>query len=159
MLDMAIIASPTNIEHLNTIPLGEHAVAWVASPEFDLHTRRVEPEELTTRVIFTNPSPSNMFSMLMDWFGSYSLHPRRIHTCNSLSTIAGLVGAGAGIAILPTCMIEEELLDGSIVPINVSQRVPPQDMTFAFSKGARVAGTLEVLDAARAVAQETHFLV
>lgn len=159
MLDMAIIASPENVEHLNTIPLGTHAVAWVASPELGLHSRPVDPDDLTKRIIFTNPSPSNMFSMLMDWFGEYSLYPRRIHTCNSLSTIAGLVGAGAGIAILPTCMIEDDIQGERIVRVNVPKSVPPQEMLFAFSKGSRVKGTLEVLDAARAVARETRFLI
>src|SRR6185369_11634004 len=55
--------------------------------------------------IFTNPEPSNLMTLLRDWFSSAGLEVARLSTCNSLSVILRLTMAGAGVSLLPTAIL------------------------------------------------------
>ncbi len=103
-LDLAILSDSPETRDLRTQPLGEQEIAWVASPRLDLPAA-LTAHELISQQIFTNPPPSHLFTVLMDWFGAGGLMPPPLSSCDSVAVFATLVTAGAGISILPVCMV------------------------------------------------------
>jgi DNA-binding transcriptional LysR family regulator len=158
LLDIAILAKPQNTEHFRMVPLGLHDVTWVASPRTDLCCERILPRDLVNRPIITHPSPSNLFSILIDWFAESELYPSRIRTCNSINAIASLVSADVGIAILPSCLLEDECISMPLVRLNVRPLISPQPVYMAFSKGVIVSSAREILHVTRRILRETRFL-
>jgi DNA-binding transcriptional LysR family regulator len=104
-LDIAIIADPEVKAHIGQEPLGTIECAWVASARLRLPDRPVRPADLLRHEIFTNPEPSNLMTLLRDWFSSAGLEVARLSTCNSLSVILRLTMAGAGVSLLPTAIL------------------------------------------------------
>jgi DNA-binding transcriptional LysR family regulator len=158
-LDIALISQPNSIKHLNVVTLGAHESAWMASPSLKLHTRELTTADIAAQTILSNPSPSNTFSLLMDWFGGSTDYPHRIHTCTSLHMIVELVANGVGVAVLPSCLLSEPTGRGRLVRLKVQNELPLQEMIFGFSKGAGATASLEVLQTVRTVIQETSFLL
>ncbi len=104
-LDIAILADPAVKAHIGQEPLGTIECAWVASPRLRLPDRPVRPGDLLRHEIFTNPEPSNLMTLLRDWFSTAGLEVARLSTCNSLSVILRLTMAGAGVSLLPTAIL------------------------------------------------------
>ena len=80
------------------------------------------PENLVDLPIFTNSSPSGLFTTIQMWFGAYGLKPRRLNTCNPLTVIARLASAGTGAAMIPREMID---LSGEKLALRVLEARPP----------------------------------
>lgn len=108
-IDVAIVVEPEVKPHVRTTPLGMMKHAWVASPRLDLPHRRIGPHDLMPFRILTQAEPSNLMTLVMTWFGSAGLEPRRISTCDSISVIARLTVAGEDISILAPAVLAAEL--------------------------------------------------
>jgi DNA-binding transcriptional LysR family regulator len=111
-LDFAILADPDVGPHVAKESLGTMEVAWVAARSLPLSDRPVRPSDLIGLEIFTNPEPSNLLTLLRQWFAADGLEPTRINTCNSLSVILELTKAGAGISLLPTRIVPRRAKGG-----------------------------------------------
>ena len=111
-LDIAILADPGVAAHIGKEPLGTIECAWVASTRLGLPERAVRPSDLLRHEIFTNPEPSNLMTLLRDWFASAGLEAARLSTCNSLSVILRLTMAGAGVSLLPLAILPRRRAEG-----------------------------------------------
>ncbi|QEX24746.1 LysR family transcriptional regulator [Hypericibacter adhaerens] len=100
-LDVAIVADPEVAAHVGKEPIGTIECVWVASAKLGLPDRPVRPRDLLHHEIFTNPDPSNLITLLRDWFATAGLEATRLSTCNSLSVILRLTMAGEGVSLLP----------------------------------------------------------
>ena len=93
-LDLAFVVGPAGelmVEpYLRMVPLGIMTHAWVAGPQLGLAGRWIEPKHLLPYQVFTQPEPSILMTLVMNWFGSAGLEPQRLGTCNSLSVILRL---------------------------------------------------------------------
>lgn len=156
-LDLGILSDALETRDLRTQVLGEQGVAWVASPDLDLPPV-LTSHDLATQQIFTNPPPSHLFTVLMDWFGACGQVPPTLSSCDSVAVIASLVTAGAGISILPLCIVEAQLAAGTLRCLNVRPAPPRQRIVAAWMPGAEARGVLEVVPAIREVAGATRFL-
>jgi DNA-binding transcriptional LysR family regulator len=113
-LDIAILADPEVKAHVGQEPLGTIECAWVASARLRLPDRPVRPSDLLRHEIFTNPEPSNLMTLLRDWFSTAGLEVARLSTCNSLSVILRLTMAGAGVSLLPTAILPRRRSAGGL---------------------------------------------
>lgn len=156
-LDLAILSDALETRDLRTQVLGEQEVAWVASPGLDLPPV-LSAKDLIAQQIFTNPPPSHLFTVLMDWFGASGLMPPALSNCDSVAVIASLVTAGAGISILPLCIVEAQLAAGMLRCLDVKPAPPRQRIVAAWMPGAESRGVLEMVPAIRDVAGATRFL-
>ncbi len=100
-LDVAIVADPEVAAHVGKEPIGTIECVWVASAKLGLPDRPIRPRDLLHHEIFTNPDPSNLITLLRDWFATAGLEATRLSTCNSLSVILRLTMAGEGVSLLP----------------------------------------------------------
>jgi DNA-binding transcriptional LysR family regulator len=156
-LDVAIMAQPQNTKLFRMEPLGSQAVTWVAGPTFK-NSKRMRPGDLAGQQIVTNPSPSPNFSLVMDWFGDGGLVPTRLSTCNSIAVIVGLVAAGAGLSVLPVCIIQEQLCAKTIVALDFEPPLPKVEMFAVFPKTSISRAIPEVVKLARDILSKTGFV-
>jgi len=113
-LDIAIVADPEVEAHVGTEPLGTIECAWVASARLGLPDRPVRPDDLLRHEIFTNPEPSNLMTLVREWFATSGLEVAKLSTCNSLSVILRLAMAGAGVSLLPIAILPRRRSAGSL---------------------------------------------
>ncbi|MBN8995857.1 MAG: LysR family transcriptional regulator [Rhizobiales bacterium] len=104
-LDFAILAEPQVGGHIARESFGTIEVGWVASKHLPIPDRIIRPTDLVGFEVFTNPEPSNLLTLLRQWFASEHIDAPKISTCNSLSVILGLTRAGAGVSLLPTAIV------------------------------------------------------
>ena len=157
-LDLAYIVHARSYPRLQAEPLGYQDITIVASPRLELPHRTLTPRDLAECHIFTNPAPSNLSSVLASWFRSSGLSPARLSTCNSLPVIANLIAEGAGISLLPDCIIEERVAQGALRRLRVRPRVPRQRMFAAYRKGGRTRAIAEIIRATRDVLSRNRLL-
>jgi DNA-binding transcriptional LysR family regulator len=113
-LDVAIVADPEVGAHVGREPVGTIECVWVASTKLDLPERPVQPRDMLRHEIFTNPEPSNLITLLREWFASAGLEVTRLSTCNSLSVILRLTMAGEGVSLLPRPIIPRGAAGGNL---------------------------------------------
>jgi DNA-binding transcriptional LysR family regulator len=158
VLDLAILAEPESSAAFRLELLGRQVLSWVASPIDALPNRPLNPDDLSRRHILTNPSPSPTFSILMDWFAGHGLVPPRINTCNSIAAIQRVAVSGGCICVLPTCVIQGQLNNGTLVELNVDPALPKQSMFAAYSKGAVSRAVPKMVKAIRTAILNTDFV-
>lgn len=157
-LDLAIFSRPLPGTQLRLESLGFQRVIWAAHPMLGLADRKVQPRDLLDFTIFTSPAPSHLFSILMDWFDACRLKAPRLSSCNSISTIASMVSAGAGISVLPECLVNLKSGPPNIQPIAVSPPVPDQELFIGLPKGSVNRAIPEIVRIIRAVVASTNYL-
>ncbi|WP_372828743.1 LysR substrate-binding domain-containing protein, partial [Pantoea sp. Ft+CA_17] len=70
--------------------------------------------------------------MLMDWFSSHGMMPRRINTCNSIAAIEKIAVWGKSVSVLPTCVIQGEIDRGTVAELDVEPVLPKQPVSAVF---------------------------
>ena len=95
----------------------------------------------------------------MDWFGLSGVSPPPLSSCDSVAVIASLVTAGAGISVLPVCIVEAELAAGTLQRLDVSPSLLPQRIMAAWMPGSEATGILEIIPLIRRVAENSRFLI
>lgn len=133
-LDVSILAEPPSNRNIRLEPLGWHDPLWVAARSTIQEKTVFTPHDLVEQRIFTNPAPSNTFTLLMDWFGEHGLVPSRMSTCNSISVILSLVVAGVGISALPHCVVDDYIENGSLFRLRTSEQLARQNIYIASAK-------------------------
>lgn len=156
-LDLAILSDAREAGDLRSQTLGEQAIAWVASPALDLPAG-LTAQDLLEQQIFTNPPPSHLFTVLMDWFAASGLTPPALSSCDSVAVIASLVAAGAGISVLPVCIVEAQLQAGTLCRLEVTPPPPRQRIVAAWMPGAEARGVPNIVPVIRRVTAATRFL-
>lgn len=157
-LDLAIFSRPLPGAQVRLESIGFQRVIWAAHPMLGLSDRKVQPKDLLDFTIFTSPAPSHLFSILMDWFEACGLKPPRLSSCNSITTIAGLVSSGAGISVLPECLINLKGGSSNIQPVNVAPAVPDQELFLGLPKGNVNRAIPEIVRIIRSVVATTNYL-
>ena len=157
-LDLAILSDALETRDLRTQTLGEQEIAWIGSSGLDLPSP-LTAADLLAHQIFTNPPPSHLFSVLMDWFGASGQTPPTLSSCDSVAVIASLVTAGAGMSILPLCIVQAQLAEGTLRRLDVHPEPPRQRIVAAWMPAAESRGVLDLVPLVRRVADNARFLV
>lgn len=151
-LDIAVLLNPIGDEKLSLRPLGLQPTTWVVPASWGL-SGPVEPRDLWTRPVISNPAPSAMHRQITGWFATAGLEPTRMNICTSVAVIAELVAGGIGAGLLPVRMVERYVAERTMAIVAskpavengrlfISQRAGVED-----PKAAAVARTIRrVLD-------------
>ncbi len=121
-IDIAFLSQPRAHEGVTIVPLWLIDLVWVVGEGLPFSGNVATPENLVDLPIFTNSSPSGLFTTIQMWFGAHGLKPRRLNTCNPLTVIARLASAGTGAAMIPREMIH---LSGEKLSLRVLEADPP----------------------------------
>jgi DNA-binding transcriptional LysR family regulator len=121
-IDIAFLSQPRVHDGIAIVPLWLIDLVWVIGKDLSFAGDVATPENLVDLPIFTNSSPSGLFTTIQMWFGSRGLRPQRLNTCNPLTVIARLASAGTGAALIPREMIR---LSGEGLALRVLEAKPP----------------------------------
>jgi DNA-binding transcriptional LysR family regulator len=157
-LDVAILADPKIEPHVALEPLGTVECAWVASTRLHLPRGTVRPKDLAPHQIFTNPEPSNLMTLVRDWFASAGLEVPHLSTCNSLSVILRLTMAGAGVSLLPTVILPRRPGSSSLRVLHAQPRVGRGRLFAAYQLDKAGRKVEAVLDTARRVIARSNWV-
>jgi DNA-binding transcriptional LysR family regulator len=158
VLDLAILAQPESFASFRLEGLGRQKLSWIASKTFGIANPHCNAEDLSRMPILTNPSPSPTFSILMDWFSNHGLVPLQINTCNSIAVIKEMVLNNGGICVIPTCIVQPNVLNGSLVELQVDPLLPKQSMFAAYPKRLVTRTVLHIITAIRRAIEGTDFV-
>lgn len=121
-IDIAFLSQPRAHAGITIVPLWLIDLVWVVGRGLRFEGDVATPENLVDLPIFTNSSPSGLFTTIQMWFGSRGLKPHRMNTCNPLTVIARLANAGTGAALIPREMIR---VSGDDLALRVLEAIPP----------------------------------
>jgi DNA-binding transcriptional LysR family regulator len=121
-IDIAFLSQPRAHRGIAVVPLWLIDLVWVVGRNLDFAGDVATPERLVDLPIFTNSSPSGLFTTIQMWFGARGLRPTRMNTCNPLTVIARLANAGTGAALLPREILD---LSGPDLDVRVLAADPP----------------------------------
>ncbi|UZF95776.1 LysR family transcriptional regulator [Bosea sp. NBC_00550] len=121
-IDIAFLSQPRAHEGITIVPLWLIDLVWVIGKDLPFDGDVATPENLVDLPIFTNSSPSGLFTTIQMWFGTKGLKPHRMNTCNPLTVIARLANAGTGAALIPREMIR---VSGDDLALRVLETRPP----------------------------------
>lgn len=113
-LDLAILNDAQVNEQVTVEQVGNVEWSWVASSQFQLPNRQLEPADLRSVPILCTPNPSTTYGVMMDWFRQRNVNPQNITICNSLSLMSRLVIAGSGVAVMQPQILLSEIESGLI---------------------------------------------
>ena len=158
-LDVAIIVEPEVQPHVRIIPLGMMNHVWVASSKLRLPKRWIEPRDLVSYEIFTQPNPSTLMMLVLSWFGSAGLEPGRLNTCDSLTLIARFVAAGECIAVLPPAILPVEVKSGAVRILKTRPPLVRPALYLAYQVDKSGHAMEQVIEATRHVIARSRLLV
>lgn len=157
-LDLAFLNEPRVSDHVASERLGLVDRRWVASPLMRLPERTLTPADLAGRQILSMPSPSHLFSTVMQWFAGSGLGPQRLSTCNNLTIMVRLACDGVGLCVLPTMIVAEELKAVRLRILATEPVVQPHAMFVAHTSKEVTPSVLAVIIAAKELLRHSRHL-
>lgn len=147
-LDLAIVAAPIDNSRVATTYLGTVQVQWlVARALRDRSRRRPSPRELLERhAIWCVARPAHMHTMAIESLRRHGVATSLVNTSDNVASLAALVAAGAGVALLPAT--PRGIVPDTLLPL--SDDLPPEPLHFyiASHREESQAVLLHVIDAA-----------
>lgn len=124
LLDLACVVAHAAAHGHVAERLSNPEFGWFAGP-----ARGILADGLTAEVLANAPlllhSGSEQADYVAPWLHRIGVHPKRVHTCNSLPAIIRMVEAGIGLGVLPVLAVTEHVQRGLLVA--VPSTLPPFD--------------------------------
>jgi DNA-binding transcriptional LysR family regulator len=135
------------------IPIGEIALAWVASPRLGLGGRIVTPEILADQPIIGHTGGHHE-AMIRHWFRGAGRTPRWMSGCTSLAAIIDLACAGVGLSLIPPRAVAARIAAGELEALVSHPPVPPNRLCLAHPPGPLAPETQAVAELMLATARD-----
>lgn len=155
-IDIAFLSQPRAHAGVTIVPLWLIDLVWVVGKDLPFGGDVATPENLVDLPIFTNTSPSGLFTTIQMWFGTKGLKPHRMNTCNPLTVIARLANAGTGAALIPREMIRVSGDDLSLRVLEARPPIPSHNLCAMWWDNEAAAERAYLADLAREIAARTQ---
>lgn len=136
--DMAFAAGPIAHPALQTRPIGEVALVWLASPEIAAIFAAGGGGEVP---LWSLASHSPIHGRMRDAIQSSRIAQKSLNLCNNARMMIDIARAGGGVGIFPEPMVRSAVADGALVELAGMPALAP----VAFHVAMRVADTEPVL--------------
>lgn len=110
--DMVFLAGPVASPGLQTTPIGEVGLVWLASPATAATGGFARPLP-----VWSVGAHSPIHQVMIASLTADGLNYRSLNTCNNVQTMIGIVAAGQGAALFPEIMVRDQIADGRLVEI------------------------------------------
>lgn len=150
-LDLAIVTDPEPSDLVVARKIGSIELGWIASPQLALPRRDLAPADLALFQIITNPEPSTLHTIIMEWFGRDDLEPEHVSACNSHALMSQLVSAGHAIAVLPVETLRSEIRSAKLRVLATKPRIAPRPVFICQARDNVSPGTDTIIRIAREV--------
>jgi DNA-binding transcriptional LysR family regulator len=133
-IDLAFLLGPVPDPSIQSRALSIYKLSFVAAPRLGLLGRPVPIKELADVTIITYSRRTRPTIALTDLFRSSGMAPPRMITSASLSANIRLAIDGAGVAILPPALIQDEIASGRLGVVDVDIALDPLRFTVSYCK-------------------------
>ena len=130
VLDFAIIAGRPTRAGIQSEHVGEVHFKWVASRALVGKQDTVTPDMLARLPVISSSIGTGSTRVLNDWLDTTNMTIGQRMNCNSWAGVAGLLGEGLGIGILPTSWAIPMTRSGDLCLLQIPQPLPP--LRYAF---------------------------
>jgi DNA-binding transcriptional LysR family regulator len=158
-LDLAIVTDPEPDDRVVAKKMGSIELGWIASPRLSLPKRELVPADLAPLQIITNPEPSTLHTVIVEWFGRAGLAPEHLSACNSHTLMAQLVYAGHAIAVLPFRTMRSEIRSGRLKVLTTRPRIVPRPLFACQARDGASPGTDTIIRIASEVLRQSGLMV
>jgi len=158
-LDLAIVTDPEPDDRVVARKMGSIELGWIACPGLSLPKRELEPADLAPVQIITNPEPSTLHTIIMEWFGQAGFEPEHVSACNSHTLMSQLVCAGHAIAVLPFRTMRSEIRSGRLKVLTTRPRIAPRPLFICQARENASPGTDTIIRIGSEVLRQSGLLV
>jgi DNA-binding transcriptional LysR family regulator len=144
-LDVALLVEPIASARIEHRPAGRSALAWRASSSLQL-PRTLRPDDFAELHLMLMPPPSWLFSAVMEWFAAADVAPKRVSTSNNFAVTVQTIVAGLTVGVLPVRLMQKEIAQGLIQPLQVNPVLPPNDVSICHQTGVLGPGVIAVVE-------------
>lgn len=116
-LDLAFVVGPRQSEELNSEPLVEYPLCWVASPKLAASWPRgcdLSLAQLSQHSLLSFPRNSLPGSQLQRLLEEAGLEEVRVHSCSSIANLLPMAEQGLGSALIPEAAAIDALRGGKL---------------------------------------------
>lgn len=129
-LDFAVIAGRPTRAGVQSEHIGEAHFKWVASKALVGDEDTVTPDMLARLPVISSALGTGSTRVLNDWLDATNMTIGQRLSCNSWAGVAGLIGEGLGIGILPASWAMPMTRSGELRLLNIA--LPMQPLRYAF---------------------------
>lgn len=158
-LDLAIVTDPEPDDRVVVSDVGRVELGWVACQGLSLPKRELEPADLASLQIITNPEPSTLHTIIMEWFGRAGFEPEYVSACNSHTLMSQLVCAGHAIAVLPVKTLQSELRSGRLKVLATRPRIAPRPLFICQARDSANPGSDTIIRIASEILRQSGLAV
>lgn len=158
-LDLAIVTDPEPNDRVLASVAGSIELGWIASRRFALPKRELQPADLAPLPIITNPEPSTLHTIIMEWFGRAGLAPEHMSACNSHTLMAQLVSAGHAVAVLPLRILRADIRSGRLKVLTTRPRIAPRPLFICRPRDSASPGLDAIIRIATEVLRQSGLAV
>lgn len=123
-LDLAFFVGTETDNNSEYIPIGEYPLAWVASPNLQLHNRTLSISDLGVYPVITYPVGSLPYRIVTQILEEEKIPAPRIYGCASLSTIVHMTARGMGVSVLPPLLVKDSISQGKLQLLKTNKPLP-----------------------------------
>lgn len=137
VLDFAVIAGRPTRAGVQSEHVGEAHFKWVASRALVGEEDTVTSDMLARLPVISSPIGTGSTRLLNDWLDATNLTIGQRLNCNSWAGVAGLLGEGLGIGILPASWASPMTRSGDLRILNIHRPMQPLRYAFQWRKDDR----------------------
>ncbi len=159
-IDVAFLWGPSNEPNVTNDYICNYAMSWIGHPQFLNGTDSMDVVDVAKLPVIPTRKGTSGYVIVKEYFASYGLDsiPNSVDriTMNaySLSTAAHLVRTGLGVMAIPSLVMANDLLDGTVVKLPVKQSLPPAHLTACYKIPTVRPVVNKVVEIARTIAKE-----
>ena len=127
-IDLAFVLGAVQHSAVRNRTLCRYRVAFLAAPGFA--RRRYRRDDLADRTLITFSRATRPYADLTSALAGIEPRPR-VHASASLATVIRMAVDGLGIAAVPAAIATREIVEGSLVPVEIDLALP--DLVFGAS--------------------------
>ncbi|SDV46707.1 LysR family transcriptional regulator [Chitinasiproducens palmae] len=150
-LDIAFLVDALAGPHFVVEPLAACDIAWFSRRGMLDPQQPLTPREARDHRIVTMPAPSPIHAVISQWFAHAHVPLPTLDICNDMATLVRLVKLGVAIAVVPACLLADELSSGEVERHHAVPTLAQWTIYAASHIGARGRANEIIIEIARAV--------
>ena len=158
-IELAFMLGPLAASSVRNRVLCDYPIGVLASPSLGLGNGPLKVQDLAKFPIITFPRKSQPYEIVRSLFNRPDLPPIRLHASASLATVIHMATEGLGIAVIPTSIVENELVDGRLQLLSTDLKIPPLTFSASWLASPDTLAVELVADLAARIAQDSAAVI
>jgi DNA-binding transcriptional LysR family regulator len=152
-IELAFVVGPLSTPGVHNRVLCDYPIGFLASPALGLGKGPVARRDLARFPMITFPRKTQPYEAVRAVFDRADLPPIRLHASASLATVIHMAIEGLGIAVIPSAIVENELVNGRLQLLETDLKMAPLTFTASWVASPDIVAVERVADLAGQIAR------